>query len=63
MTDLNAEQRIRELELEIARLKGENEGLKLGIEAMKMISQPAWLQPQPQPQVYPWPVYPAPDQR
>ena len=51
MTDL---ERIRELELEIARLKGENEGLKLGMEVMKMISQPAW------PQLLPYPVYPVP---
>ncbi len=50
MTDL---ERIRQLELEVAALKGENAGQRLGLEAMKTIFPPL---PQYQPiwQVFPY---------
>jgi hypothetical protein len=74
MTD--AEQRIKELEAEVAALKlelaavtGENVGLRVGLEAVKMLfgmplaapaMQPA-VQPYPAPiPLYPVPLYPAP---
>jgi hypothetical protein len=51
---INAEQKIKELELELAAVKGENAGLRLGLEAMKSFFPQYQLPYQPAPVPWDW---------